>query len=283
MKWIKRTGLFFLMLLSGWLVYAQVGMKFRMSDKKAKQKFSDAGITLITPEIDINGFKLHYAQTGSDTMPTLFFVHGSPGSWMKFGNYLRDADLLKKYRMVSVDRPGFGYSGFGQAKTLQQQSDIITELLKKLQNGKPIYAIGRSYGGPVIAKLAVDNPGYFSGLVFCAGSLDPAAEKKEKWRSLFVSFPLKFFIPGAWRPSNKELWWLKKELLPLSEKLSSITCPVHIFHGDKDNLVPVSNALWTKQKLVNAPTVTVTVIPGGGHHVSDDYYDLIKETLQKLY
>jgi len=216
-------------------------------------------------------------------LPTLFFVHGSPGSWMKFKEYLKDKDLLKKYRMVSVDRPGFGYSQFGTVKNLQEQSDIITVLLKKLQNGKPIYAAGRSYGGPMIVKLAVDNPGMFSGLVLIAAALDPAAEKPEKWRKIVYKTPLNYFVPGAWKVSNEELWYLKSELKTLAPQLSTITCPVHILHGDNDGLVPVSNAEFIKKMLVNADTVTVTIIPGANHFVSDHHYELVKETFIKLY
>lgn len=283
MKWIKRIGWAFCLLLVIWLVFAQCAMKFRVADSKAKEKFSKEGVTLFTETIDANGSKLHYAKTGNDTLPTLFFVHGSPGSWMKFGKYLYDKDLLQKFRIVSVDRPGFGYSEFGKVRSLQEQSNIISVLLKKLQNGKPVYSIGRSYGGPMIAKLAIDNPGMFSGLVFIAAALDPAAEKPEKWRPVLYKTPLKFFVPGAWRPSNQELWYLKKELKDLNTHLAEITCPVNILHGDKDGLVPVSNAEFTKKMLVNAKSVSVTIIPGANHFVSDNHYDLVKELLMKLY
>jgi len=270
------------MLLVIWLVFAQCAMKFRIADSKAKENFSKEGVTLFTETIDANGSKLHYAKTGNDTLPTLFFVHGSPGSWMKFGKYLHDKDLLKKYRMISVDRPGFGYSEFGHVRNLQQQSTIISVLLKKLQNGKPVYAIGRSYGGPMITKLAVDNPGMFSGLVLIAAALDPAAEKPEKWRPVLYKTPLKYFVPGAWRPSNQELWYLKKELKGLDSCLGEITCSVHILHGDKDGLVPVSNAAFIQKKLVNAKSVSVTIIPGANHFVSDNHYELVKAVLMQL-
>lgn len=270
-------------LLVAWLVFAQCAMKFRTPDKEAIKEFAADHVTLFTETIDVDGFNLHYAKTGNDTFPTLFFVHGSPGSWIKFGEYLKDKDLLKKYRIVSVDRPGFGYSQFGDVKSLQEQSVIISRLLVKLQNGKPIYAIGRSYGGPMIVKLAVDNPDMFSGLVLIASALDPAAEKPEKWRPILFKTPLNYFVPGAWRPSNKELWYLKEELKTLTTGFTTITCPVIILHGDKDGLVPVSNAEFGRRMMVNAKSVSVTIIPGGNHFISDNNYDLVKEALMKLY
>jgi len=282
MKWLKRFGWLFLAVLVSWLVFAQVAWKFRISDNTAKKKFAKEGVNLFTETIRADGFDLHYAKTGNDTLPTLFFVHGSPGGWIKFMKYMYDKDLLKKYRMVSVDRPVFGYSEFGHVKNLQQQSDIISVLLKKIQNGKPVYAAGRSYGGPMIIKLAIDNPGIFDGLVLIAAALDPAAEKPEKWRSVTYRSPLKYLLPGAWRQSNQELWYLKKELKELVKKLPDITCPVHILHGDKDGLVPVSNAAFAKEMLVNARSVTVTIIPGANHFVSDHHYRLVKDVFLKL-
>jgi len=279
----RKTLVLALVAIIGWLVFAQVCLKMRISDNEAKKEFGSVGLELFTETIDAAGFRLHYVKTGNDTLPTLFFVHGSPGSWMKFKEYLKDKDLQKKYRMVSVDRPGFGYSQFGTVKNLQEQSDILTVLLRKLKNGKPIYASGRSYGGPMIIKLSVDNPGVFSGIVLIAAALDPAAEKPEKWRKLVYETPLNFFVPGAWKVSNEELWHLKDELKILAPQLSTITCPVHILHGDNDGLVPVSNATFIKDMLVNADTVSMTIIPGANHFVSDRHFKLVKETFIKLY
>ncbi len=282
MKWLKRSGLLLLVVMIAWLIYAQVTTKFRISDAAAKKKFAKEGVELITTTIRAHDFDLHYAVTGNDTMPTLFFVHGSPGGWKKFERYMRDKDLLSKYRMVSIDRPGFGYSEFGHVKNLQEQSDIISVLLKKIQNGKPIYAAGRSYGGPMIVKLAIENPGTFSALILIAAALDPAAEKPEKWRPVMYKTPLKYFLPGAWKQSNEELWYLKSELKPLAERLDEITCPVIILHGDRDGLVPVSNANYAKKMLVNARSISTTIIPGANHFVSDNHYQLVKKVFMSV-
>ena len=67
-----------------WLIVAQSCMKMRISDTKAKEKFAAAGVELHTAVKVSNGFPLHYAQTGNDTLPTLLLVHGTPGSWDAF-------------------------------------------------------------------------------------------------------------------------------------------------------------------------------------------------------
>ena len=283
MRKIFRRILFGLLLfLTAWLVFAQFIMRSRISDRKAKAKFSKEGIILITGSIPVDGFDMHYAQTGSDTLPTLFFIHGSPGSWFDFERYMRDKDLLADYRMISVDRPGFGYSKFGDAKNLQDQSKLISPLARSFQNGKPMYAIGHSFAGALIAKLQVDNANLFSGLVFLAGAIDPDLEEPERWRYVMKTKPLNLFLPGAYRPSNEELVYLKTDLKYLDKEWEKISCPVWIIHGDKDTYVPVANVDYAKKKLTKAKSVEVKNLPGADHFIPWKQYDDIKDLLMKL-
>ena len=225
---------------------------------------------------------MHYAKTGNDTLPAIFFVHGSPGGWNEFERYMQDKELLSKYRIISIDRPGFGYSQFGAARNLEEQSKLLFPLIKALRNGKPIYAAGHSLGGPVIAKLQIDYNNLFAGLVFLAASVDPDEEKPEKWRYILQKTPLKFLLPGAFRPSNEELIYLKKDLRDLDKEWGKITCPVWIIHGDRDEFVPVENVEYAKKKLVNAKSVEVKILPDAGHFIPWEQYESIKIILMGL-
>jgi pimeloyl-ACP methyl ester carboxylesterase len=281
-KLLRRIFIGFFILITVWLVFAQCSMKFRVSDNEAKEKFSKAGVELKTEVIKINDFKMHYAKTGNDSLPTLFFVHGSPGGWNAFEKYMQDKDLLSKYRMISIDRPGFGYSQFGDAKNLQEQSDLISPLIKLFQNNKPMFAIGHSLGGPMIVKLQMDNENLFAGLVLLAASVDPEEEKPERWRFVLKNSPLQFFLPGAFRPSNEELVYLKKDLWETDKQWEKITCPVWIIHGDKDSFVPVANADYAKKKLTKAKSVEVKILKGARHFIPWEQYEDIKEVLMRL-
>ena len=86
-KIFRRLLIGFLILITVWLVFAQFSMKYRISDKKAKEKFSKEGVTLDTEFIKVDGFEMHYAKTGNDTLPTLFFVHGSPDGWIRYKKF----------------------------------------------------------------------------------------------------------------------------------------------------------------------------------------------------
>jgi pimeloyl-ACP methyl ester carboxylesterase len=278
-KMLVLSGLF----LMSWLLFAQSCMTFRKSDADEKTEFSKDRVTLQTATIKVEGRHIHYAMTGNDSLPTIFFIHGSPGSWEAFGEYMKDSLLLQKFRMVSIDRPGFGHSDYGQPQHLDVQSLWISRLFYLLDNHKPIFLAGHSLGGPMVIKLAADNPQKFSGVVVISGSIDPKEEKPEKWRPWLFKTPLNYLVPGAMRPSNEELWYLKKDLVDLEKDFSKITCPVYFIHGAKDTWVPPGNVDYGKKMLVNASLVDITLIPGANHFIPWTKFTEIRSLLLKLY
>ena len=281
-NWMKRSFMIFGILLLLWLIMAQSCMKMCTSDSKAKLNFAEAGVDLQTPVKKINHFPLHYAQTGIDSLPTLLFIHGTPGSWDAFKNYLKNKELLNNYRMISIDRPGFGYSDFGNAMNLQEQINIIAEWMDSINNNKPFIIIGHSLGGPLAVKLAAARPHYTKAIVMLAASLDPSLEKPEKWRPVLFKTPLNFLIPGALRPSNEELWYLKKDLKQMNEDYLKITCPVYILHGTKDILVPYSNVTYAQKMLTKTNTVIVTTFEKENHFIVWTREKEIVELLMKM-
>jgi pimeloyl-ACP methyl ester carboxylesterase len=269
-------------ILVAWIIFAQSCMTFRKADVEMKKEFEQKGVVLITATEKVDGRNMHYAQTGEDSLATLVFIHGTPGSWNAFSNYLEDKELLQKYRMIAIDRPGFGYSDFGKAENLQRQSELMSPLLHRLNNGKPMFLIGHSLGGPLIILLTADNPHFFAGLVLISGSVDPGVEKPEKWRPLLFNTPLNLLVPGAFRPSNVELWYLKKDLVKLKEAYTKVNCPVYFIHGDKDTWVPPGNVSYAKKLLVHAKSIEEHILPGGNHFIPWTKYKEIKQVLLQL-
>src|SRR3954452_19443209 len=156
-----------------WVVLAQSCMRFRITDNEAITTFRKAGVTLQSRTVTINGHHLHYVYSGDDTLPVLVFVHGSPGSWSAFENYLKDSELLNHYHMIAVDRPGFGYSDYGNAEHLDEQAKLIGALLPQFKTDEPMFLVGHSLGGPLIVELACNNPDLINRIVILAGSVDP--------------------------------------------------------------------------------------------------------------
>ena len=265
-----------------YVLLCQSCMTMRFSRKETTKFFAASKTEFQDETIVFDGYKIHYVETGMEQNPTLFFVHGSPGSWNAFKEYLTDTLLLKKYRMIAIDRPGIGYSDFGDAQNLMVQSQRITDFIRKIDNKKPLILVGHSYGGPVVAQLAVDNPAWYKRLVILAGALDPKAENPEKWRAVIKVSPLRYLIPGALRPSNDELWWLKQDLIDLEPELKKITCDITIIHGTKDALVPYSNVAFMKKMLVNAKSIDTITIEKANHFIPWSHYEIVRNALLNL-
>jgi len=254
-------------------------MKMRMSSKKTKTFFTTSNTLFIDSVIKLDENNIHFIQTGQKDNPTLFFIHGSPGSWDAYKDYLKDTLLLKKYRMIAIDRPGFGFSDFGSAQNLQVQSKIIYNFIEKMAITKPIILVGHSMGGPVVTKLAEDHPKKFQLLVIISGSIDPKAENPEIWRPFIMKKPLRYLIPGALRPSNDELWWLKEDLQIMKPNLKNIVSDVLIIHGTKDRLVPYSNMSFMQKEFTNAKTVDTLSIKNADHFIPWTHYKIIRDAL----
>ena len=271
-----------LIFISCWIIFTQSCMKFRISDSKAKAEFEQKGLHISFNYADADDIKIHYTKTGADTLPTLFFVHGSPGSWDAFKIYMMDTALLQHFRIISVDRPGFGYSDFGSAMHLAAQAVMINKVILKENNHRPVHLIGHSIGGPVIVQMAQDHPEDFASLTLLAGSISPKDEPKEYWRYLFMYTPLRLLMPGAFKPSNNEIMYFKKDLYGIDTGYAGLQLPVTFIHGDADKFVTVKNVDYGKKKLVNNPDVKVIIIRGASHFIPWEHYGIIKSHLLTL-
>jgi hypothetical protein len=271
-KYMRRFLLYSFALIAFWILLAQcMLMRNRWSDKKAYNVFNAKQVPLQLKDTVINAHHLHYAVSGCDTLPTLVFIHGSPGSWMNYMKFLWDSTMRKKYRIVAIDRPGFGYSDFGKAMHLQEQCKLIMPVLEKLKTNKPMYLVGHSMGGPVVVKLAADNPALFKTIVIVAGALDVSQEKKETWRKIMNVRPFYWALPGAFGPSNTELLYLKKDLLALQ------------IDFDKDTWVPIENIGYGTKMMINAVSIKADTIKGADHQIPWKNKEAFRDILLGLY
>lgn len=264
---LKKTVYIILAILLIWVLIAPGCMTFRISDDRAMKNFAKKGLDLTPAYITVNGHQLHYVSVGNEDLPTLVLIHGSPSAWNAFQQYMEDPALLFHYRVVAVDRPGFGYSDFGQALTLEEQSMLLLAVVKHIDNGKGIYLAGHSLGGPVVLKMAADAPDVFKGVMLISGSVDPALEPRETWRFVMDKFPLRYLLPGSFRPSNTELVYFKDDVKKLAGDFPKVTTSVYLVHGNKDSWVPPGNVTFAKQHLIHAKDIHEHMIPGGTHFI----------------
>ncbi|MEA5425874.1 alpha/beta fold hydrolase [Arcicella lustrica] len=255
---------------------------FRMSQQEIDKAFIGFKQKPIQRQIEVQGRKMNFAEIGNDSLPVAFFVHGSPGSWTAFIDFMKDTVLLKKVKMVSVDRIGFGASELGEGeKSLQTQVELLKPIVAyEKRFGKKIILIGHSLGGPVIAKMAMEYPELIDKLIIVAGSIAPDLEPNEKWFRIPMAFtPIRVLIPASFRASNDEILFLKPELEKMLPLWKNIRQPVIVIQGGKDMLVNPKNADFAKKMLVNSAKVEIVRVDTMNHFVPWSHPFLIKKVI----
>jgi pimeloyl-ACP methyl ester carboxylesterase len=231
-----------------------------------------------------DGRTIRYLHVGDEELPLVIFVHGSPGSLDAFIGFMSDSSLLKSAQLISVDRPGFGYSNFGLAEpSLQRQAAMLKPLLDLRPKGRQVILVGHSMGGPVIARMAMDYPELVDGLVFVAASVDPQLEPDETWFRAPLATPfLRWILPRSMRASNDEIYHLKPELQEMLPLWQRITAPVTVIQGDKDSLVPAANADFAKKMLTHASSVRMIRPSAVDHFIPWSNPELIHNGILQL-
>ncbi|MBS1595831.1 MAG: alpha/beta fold hydrolase [Bacteroidetes bacterium] len=253
-------------------------LSMRVSDQAAIREFKHKGLSLQTHTAVIAGHHLHYVSTGSDTLPAMIFIHGSPGSWYAFRRYLMDTSLLSHYHLIAIDRPGFGYSDFGYGVHLPVQAQIVAGFIDSIRHGRPLYLVGHSLGGTLAPLVAAERPDSVDGLVLLAGAMDTLTEPAEHWRGFFTGPVTRYLMPGALRPSTEEEWWYKTEMYHYPDHLGRIHCPVYLLHAEDDHIVDIANVQYLKNAMPHA-IISVKRFKSGGHYIPWNHKDSILSIL----
>lgn len=242
-------------------------LQWRSSDAKINAAFAKAQIptTISYVAIDSLDLKIRVQSVvkGSQKV-NLVFLHGSPSSLSAWNGYLKDSTLGAVVSMHAIDRPGYGYSNFGEAMTsIALQAKVISTVIneKQLEN---VIAIGSSYGGPLAARLAAEND-RIKGVIMISPAIDPENEKRI-WQSDFTQFWItRWLVPTGYRVAGDEKHTHAQELANIAPKWSQLTVPIVHIHGDNDDLVPYKNIEYTQRTFSNIEIVT---IPDTGHEIA---------------
>lgn len=253
-------------------------MTFRKSDGALRR----ASVSIEIHRTRVDGREIRYAESGDPAGPLLFFIHGAPGSLDDFLDYLNDEELREAFYMVSYDRPGYGYSGFGDAMgSMAEHGAIAAELIAKLRDGREVFVVGHSYGGTVALELAAASPGLVSRYVLLAPSAS-AEDERIFWFTDPVEWGVvNWLVPRAWRVANAEKTSQRENLRDLQRSLAAIEDPIRLIHGTEDTLVPIAHAYYLQREL-SSEVLATRILDGRDHFLVWNEYALIKEELLGL-
>ena len=278
-KWIRLaakiiigTILFFIIICFVFDAFVQ----FRMSDDELLTLFSSHGVKGEVRYFTSQGRRIRYISVGNDSLPAVLFIHGSPSSLSIYKDYYTDSYFLHHFHIYAIDRPGYGYSGFGHPIiSLQQQAAIVKDMIENANKTKhPLIVVAGSYGTSVACRFAMDYPQLADGLVLIGPSLGPGLETRY-WFTPAVENPfINWFIPRMFQSANKEKITHKSELNKMLPYWKNIRVPVMYMQGEKDKLIDTANASFARAHLLNAPYLYIHFFRGKPHFIplSERYF-----------
>jgi pimeloyl-ACP methyl ester carboxylesterase len=224
----------------------------------------------IEKKVNIGDHNIIYLEAGSGE--TILLVHGFAGdkdNWTRFAKY-----LTGKYRVISLDLPGFGESTRIETANygIENQTQRLAEFVKKLKLER-FHLAGNSMGGWISAYYSVKYPSRVISLTLMNSAGVTSPEKSEMFLNLEKGFNpllvrdlkdydrlLKFvfvnqpFIPGSVKEvfaesavknrefNDKIFRDLMANMLDLQPLLGNLKMPVIVIWGDSDRVLHISGA-----------------------------------------
>lgn len=189
---------------------------------------------------------LYFTVDSSTRKGLVLYFHGNADNLARWGKYAPDF-TKNGYEVLMIDYPNFGKStGEMTEEAFHAHARYVYKYAKDSlgYTDSKIILYGRSLGTGVATQLAtVTTPKY---LILETPYLSlPAVGKSH--------LPI---LPYE---------WLKKLKFHTDRNITQINCPVHLFHGTSDELVPYNHSLKLCEILKKEPSQMLTTIEGGKH------------------
>lgn len=221
-----------------------------------KQRGTDENLAFFTAS---DSTKLSYKYHEEPTSHTTIIYFGGNADTAATENShtgIKNIGQVCKANVYMFDRPGYGRSE-GSISSEQQfyknAQDFYTHIKSKAGKQK-IFLMGESLGGAEAIHLASKNP--VDGLI-----------TRSTFTSIYNLICEKISTPLAWLLIRYELNSL--------EKIKEVKCPILLFHGNQDSLIPMQHG----QKLYEAckSNATLTSYPGRHNDVPSDFHRQIND------
>jgi pimeloyl-ACP methyl ester carboxylesterase len=219
-----------------------------------------------------DGRRLTYRVLGPRGGFPVVYMHGAIGSPRWHSPALEAAVVALGVRYVAVNRPGFGGSDPSPGRTVADCAADVEELADAL-GWERFSVIGVSAGAPFALACAWALPGRVAAAA-AASPLAPPTCPSLRYRVPAAGFRLPVAGPLAYDAALRLLQarsaTAPRNMVddyevcrrPWGFEPGDVTVPVVLWHGLRDRLVPVRDAL----RLAGAmPTCATRIEPGAGH------------------
>lgn len=261
-----------------------------------------------------DGVRLHYRDVGQANGPVLLLLHGYSASGLDWQDWVDR--LGDRYRLILVDLPGHGLTEApaGYEASIAGMVACVASLVETLAGHYPVIVVGNSMGGQVAWRYALDHPGV-AGLVLIGstgwtderratatgplrllghsvgrfllrhvdltwlarrGLQGVFADPRRVTPSMVTRYTDLARAPGH-RHILTSLQMQGGDVAQLS-RLETMTVPTLILAGEKDRLVPVSDARRFERVIRGS---TLIVYPGVGHVPMQEVPDRSAEDLHE--
>ena len=249
---------------------------------------SDTTVTEGNPgrHVDVNGLKMYYEEFGSGK--PLILIHG--GTVTSSAWQLQIPFFAQQFRVITPHSRGHGRTDNPTGEfSYRLMAEDMADLIRALDLDGPMI-FGYSDGGQIALEIGMLYPGLTSALVFGAASHTFSESYFNAMRELGFEGPGVVNIERTqkaapelvdlWktehvRDDDPDYWLLLLEQISkmfwtqidyAAEDFESITDPVLILLGDRDEMVPVDQALHMYQLI---PTAELAILPNMAHMSND--------------
>lgn len=253
--------------------------KWQMSEQEVARHYENRAVKPTFQYIENDTLKLYVASVGSDTLPPLLLIHGAPGTWSGYLNVLDDSLLQQKFQIIAIDRLGYHFSKHKKKKyeiNIEHHAKAIGLALSLNHSKHRGVIVGRSYGAPIAAKVALLAPARFCKLVMLAGAIDPTKEKFWWFSKPGRWWITRQFLPRFLNAASYEKFAHAAELAKLDKEWTNLQMPVVAVQGGKDWIVDPANLEYLKNKLANKPAKFI-FLPEAGHLISISHPELVRK------
>ncbi len=226
-------------------------------------------------DIDNTIVRTIHINNESDTL--LVFVHGAPGSFDAFLDYISDSSF-QSYDMIVYDRPGYAGSSSSPMTSIKDQSQILLNIINRYSNPQTIL-IGHSYGGPIVGYTAAIEVNNIDGAVMIAPLLDPEKEPIF-WFSYFAYWPMtKWILTDDLITAGSEKFKHAQSLEEIESSWHSVRIPMLHIHGGNDALAPPKVNTNYSRRMIDSTFLDIEYYSNEGHLILWDNFEMTKNSI----